>query len=102
MFFARRASPAKRLQNFHGGANGTIPALFQPDRMLFELVAFSLARIYISVHSTRRIRLESSRHAASVSNAKARFNGPNTLIAAGGNESNGRENEKVNGRCELR
>jgi hypothetical protein len=44
--------------------------------------ACCLARIYIKVYSIREIRLESSRKAASVSVARARFSGENTLTSS--------------------
>ena len=47
--------------------------------ILADTNAFCLARMYMLVYLTRSIRPELSRKAALVSEAKARFNGANTL-----------------------
>ena len=46
------------------------------------LSACCRARMYIDVHTVREMRPESSREAVSVSAAKARFSGENTLTSS--------------------
>jgi hypothetical protein len=56
------------------GLRGSRPVALHPLRMLLCVIALFLARMYISTHATRVIRLELRRAAASVSEASARFN----------------------------
>jgi len=61
---------------------GHNPDARHPATMLLDMIAFSRARMNISVHSTREMRPQSSQRAASVSKAKARFIADNALTSS--------------------
>jgi len=63
--------------------SGHNPVAFQPLTILAAVRAFSLALMYIAVHSTLGILPESSLAAGSVSAAKALFRGAKMLTSSG-------------------
>lgn len=63
--------------------SGSKPVAFQPETIFPDTSALSRARMYIFVYSTRCIRPESSREAASVSAATARFKGEKAVTSRG-------------------
>jgi hypothetical protein len=65
------------------GLRGTRPALCHPLNTLRLMRALSRARMYVSTHCARGMRLVSSRRIASASQAKARLSGANTPTSSG-------------------
>jgi hypothetical protein len=65
------------------GLRGTRPALCHPLNTLRLMTVLSRARMYVSTHCARGMRLVSSRRVASVSQAKARLSGANTPTSSG-------------------
>jgi hypothetical protein len=65
------------------GLRGTRPALCHPLNTLRLMRALSRARMYVSTHCARGMRLVSSHRIASVSQAKARLSGANTPTSSG-------------------
>jgi len=61
------------------GNNGYEPVALKLLMGFNSLSVCCCARMYINVHSVREMRPELSREAVSVSAAKARFSGENTL-----------------------